>query len=95
MGKKPALLAAEHAQIVALQMERLSERQMEKRLQSSKSLKYHAIEKCKKHEIYDDMKKTGRPVKLLEEMDMSSDELCDPPLILVVKYFILSLYLSS
>ena len=58
MGKKSSLLAIEHAQIVALHMERLSERQMAKRLQCSKSSVHRTIEKFKKHEIYDDMKQT-------------------------------------
>ena len=35
MGKKPSLLTVEHVQIVALHMERLSERQIAKRLQCS------------------------------------------------------------
>ena len=34
MGKKPLLLAVEHAQIVALNIERFSERQLTKRLYS-------------------------------------------------------------
>ena len=59
MGKKSSLLAVEHAQIVALCMERLSERQIAKRLQCSKSSVHCTIEKFKKHKIYDDMKKTG------------------------------------
>ena len=63
MAKKPLLLAAERAQLVALHMKRLSERQMEKRLQCSKSSLHRVIEKFKKHEIYDNMKKTGRPRK--------------------------------
>ena len=63
MGKKPSLLTVECAQIMALLMERLSERQIAKRLQCSKSSVHRAIEKFKKHEIYEDMKKTGRPHK--------------------------------
>ena len=60
-AKKPLLLAVERAQIVALNMERLSERQIAKRLQCSKSL---AIKKFKRHKIYDDIKKTGKPRKI-------------------------------
>ena len=63
--KKPLLLAVEHAHIVTLLMERLSERQIAKRLQCSKSSVHCTIEKCKKHKIYDDIKKTGRPCKTL------------------------------
>ena len=78
MGKNPA-------QIVALHMRRLSERQMTKRLQCSKSSVHRAIEKFKKREIYDDTKKTDRPNKLHEEM--LSDKLsCNPPLDFVAKY---------
>ena len=57
MDKKPSLLAVKLAQIVALHMERLSERQIAKRLQCSKSSVHRAIEKFKKYEVYDDMKK--------------------------------------
>ena len=49
-GKKPA-------QIWALHMKRLSERQITKRLQCSKSSVHRSIEKFKKREIYDDTKK--------------------------------------
>ena len=56
MDKKPLLLAVKLAQIVVLHMERLSERQIAKRLQCSKSLVHRAIEKFKKYEVYDDMK---------------------------------------
>ena len=59
MSKKPLLLIVERAQIVALHMERHSERQIAKRLQSSKHSVHRASEKFKKHKIYDDMKKTG------------------------------------
>ena len=60
MGKKFSLLAVERTQIVALHMKGLSERQIAKRLQCTKSSVHHAIEKFKKHKIYNDMKKTGR-----------------------------------
>ena len=69
-----SLLAVERAQIVALHMERLLERQVAKRLESSKSSVHRAIAKFK-HEIYEDMKKLVDPVKLHEEMIMPSDEL--------------------
>ena len=59
MGQKFLLLAVERAQIVALHIETLSERQIPKRLQCSKSSIHRVIEKFKKHEIYGDMKKTG------------------------------------
>ena len=47
----------------ALYMERLSEKQISKRLQFSKSSVHRAIEKFKIHEIYNDIEKTGRPCK--------------------------------
>ena len=91
MVKKPLLLAVERAQIVALHMERLSERQIVKRLQCNKSSVHRAIEKFKKHEIYNEMKKLVDSVKLQEEMIIPSNELlCNPPLVLVVKYVKLS-----
>ena len=68
-------------------MERLSERQIAKRLQCSKSSVHCAIEKFKKHEIYDDIKKLVDQVNLYKEMIMPSDELsCNPPLVLIIKY---------
>ena len=87
MGKKPSLLAVECAQIVALHMQRLSEWQIAKILQCSKSSVHRAVEKFKKHEINKDLKKLVHSVKFPEEMIMPSDELsCNPPLDLVVKY---------
>ena len=75
------------AQIVALHMEKLSERQIAKRPQCSRNSVHRAIEKFKKHKIYDDTEKLVDRVKLHEEMIMQSDELsCDPPLVYVVKY---------
>ena len=62
-AKKLLLLAVERVQIVVFLMERLSERQIAKRLQCSKSSVHRALKKFKKHAIYDDMKKTGRPRK--------------------------------
>ena len=87
MGKKPSLLAVERAQIVALHMQRLSERQIAKIRQSSNSSVHRAIEKFKKHEINEDLKKLVHSVKFPEEIIMPSDKLsCNPPLVLVVKY---------
>ena len=87
MGKKPLLLAVERAQIVALHMERLSERQIAKRLQCSKSSVHRAIEKFKKYEIYDDIKNLVNSVKLYEKIIMPSEELSrNLPLVIVVKY---------
>ena len=84
MREKPSLLIVEHAQIVAFHMERLSERQVVKRLQCNKSFIHLAIEKLKKHKIYDDIKKLVDPIKI-KKMIMPSDELsCNPPTL--VKY---------
>ena len=63
MGKQPLLLAAERAHIVALPIERLSERQIAKRLQCSRSSVHRSTEKFKKHKIYNNMKNNGRPRK--------------------------------
>ena len=54
-------MAVEHAQILSLHKERLSQRPIVKKLQCSKRFVHRAIEKFKKHEIYDDMKKTCWP----------------------------------
>ena len=84
MGKKPLLLVVECAEI---------ERQIPKRLQCSQSLVHHAIEKCKKQEIYDDIKKTGRLHKNSQRDDHAIRMMfvviklsCNPPLVLVIKY---------
>ena len=63
MGKNPSLLAVERVQIMALHMERLSQ------LQCSKSSVLRVIEKFKKHEIYNDIKKIGRPRKTARRDD--------------------------
>ena len=87
MGAKSSLLVVKRSKIVALHIKKLLERQIAKRSQCSKSSVDSVIKKFKKNKIYDDMKKTGRPVKLYEEMIMPSDELlCYTPLVLVLKY---------
>ena len=60
--KKPLLIAVERAQIVALHMESLSEKQIAKRLHYNKSSVHRAIEKFKKNQIHDDIKKLVDPV---------------------------------
>ena len=79
---KPSLLAVERVQIVALHMERLSERQI------AKSSVHRIIEKFKKHENYDNINKLVDSVKLHKAYAiMPSDELlCNLPLVLIVKY---------
>ena len=87
MGKIPLLLAVERAQIAALHMERLSKRQITKRLRCSKSSVYRAIETFKKHKIYDDMKKTSKPRKTSRRNDHAIQRgVMRSPLVLVVKY---------
>ena len=80
MRKQSSLLAIEHAQIVVLHIERLSERQIANRVECSKSSSPLCHIKFKKHEIYDDMKKTGRLQELYEERIMLSNKLIMPPM---------------